>query len=61
MEDGELDILESAADQEESDEFLNNARLSCQVEITSAMHNAVIKIPEVLHNMLEIPLWLRKR
>ncbi|MGB1601662.1 MAG: hypothetical protein ACPIOQ_53525 [Promethearchaeia archaeon] len=37
------------------------ARLSCQVEMTPALDGLVVLLPESMHNMLEIPLWLRKR
>lgn len=47
--------------EDDPDAFLENARLSCQVVLTEKMQNAVITIPEDLHNMLEVPLWLRKR
>eukprot|EP00470_Lotharella_oceanica_P008925 CAMPEP_0170197396 /NCGR_PEP_ID=MMETSP0040_2-20121228/66297_1 /TAXON_ID=641309 /ORGANISM="Lotharella oceanica, Strain CCMP622" /LENGTH=133 /DNA_ID=CAMNT_0010447055 /DNA_START=204 /DNA_END=605 /DNA_ORIENTATION=- len=64
-EENEIDMLESAAAQEESPEeqedFLKNARLACQVEVTSEMDGARLVLPEDTRNMLEVPLWMRER
>eukprot|EP00465_Bigelowiella_longifila_P006431 CAMPEP_0185255952 /NCGR_PEP_ID=MMETSP1359-20130426/5020_1 /TAXON_ID=552665 /ORGANISM="Bigelowiella longifila, Strain CCMP242" /LENGTH=133 /DNA_ID=CAMNT_0027840213 /DNA_START=223 /DNA_END=624 /DNA_ORIENTATION=- len=61
----ELDMLETAADQEETEEskneYLRNARLACQVEIFPEMDGASIVLPESTTNMLEVPLWMRMR
>eukprot|EP00466_Bigelowiella_natans_P008414 jgi/Bigna1/146787/aug1.121_g21495 len=65
LEENELDMLESAADQEETEdaknEFLRNARLACQIEISPEMDGASIVLPENATNMLEVPLWMRAR
>uniref|UniRef100_A0A7S3ZF78 2Fe-2S ferredoxin-type domain-containing protein n=1 Tax=Lotharella globosa TaxID=91324 RepID=A0A7S3ZF78_9EUKA len=64
-EENEIDMLESAAAQEESpeeqDAFLKKARLACQVEVTAEMDGARLVLPEDTRNMLEVPLWMRER
>ena len=71
-EEDEEDMLASAAaqeaddgDTEAEDAFLERSRLSCQIPLaTSAalLDGAEILIPDCTPvNMLEIPLWLRKR
>ena len=62
MEEDEEDMLDSAANQQdEPEDFLEHARLGCQIELTAAMDGMVVQVPELMTNMMEIPLWLRSR
>ena len=40
---------------------VRGARLACQIEMTRELDGFVVLLPETMHNMLEIPLWLRNR
>ena len=69
----EEDMLSTAALQEHDgdaaaqEQYIETSRLSCQLQMTAAAEalaqpGAVISIPDCTPpNMLEIPLWLRKR
>jgi ferredoxin len=64
--DDELDMLDSAVVQDAKAmgsevEEVPGARLACQIEITGEMDGIEVVLPESMHNMLEIPLWLRNR
>jgi hypothetical protein len=36
-------------------------RLACQLTITSELNGMHVGVPSSSHNMLEVPLWMRKR
>ena len=38
-----------------------SARLACQIELTKELDGLLVVLPESMHNILEIPLWLRNR
>eukprot|EP00656_Telonema_subtile_P017223 TRINITY_DN19204_c0_g1_i1.p1 TRINITY_DN19204_c0_g1~~TRINITY_DN19204_c0_g1_i1.p1 ORF type:complete len:147 (+),score=38.76 TRINITY_DN19204_c0_g1_i1:205-645(+) len=62
QQDDELDMLESAAAQEEEQEdFLQNARLCCQIKVSKEMGGMQVRVPDMGPNMLEVPLWMRNR
>ena len=37
------------------------ARLACQIELREELDGILVVLPESMHNMLEIPLWMRNR
>jgi 2Fe-2S ferredoxin len=58
----EEDMLDSASNQQDDpDGYLENSRLGCQIKLTSEMDGMEIMVPEIMTNMMEIPLWLRNR
>eukprot|EP00746_Dinoflagellata_sp_MGD_P018343 gnl/MRDRNA2_/MRDRNA2_142533_c0_seq1.p1 gnl/MRDRNA2_/MRDRNA2_142533_c0~~gnl/MRDRNA2_/MRDRNA2_142533_c0_seq1.p1 ORF type:complete len:195 (+),score=28.19 gnl/MRDRNA2_/MRDRNA2_142533_c0_seq1:76-660(+) len=63
--DPELDMLESANDQAsakgEGLEGMDRSRLSCQIDLCAALDGLEITLPEDVINVMEVPLWLRRR
>ena len=64
--DDETEMLEQAADQEDDEEEAEDymaprSRLSCQLRLGPEHQGLVVRLPELLINMMEIPLWMRKR
>jgi hypothetical protein len=37
------------------------ARLACQLAMTPELNGMHVSVPGSSHNMLEVPLWMRKR
>lgn len=43
------------------EEFLDGARLSCQITLTPSMNGLRVRLVGVGPNMMEVPLWMRNR
>ena len=41
--------------------YLDGARLSCQLELSAATDGIVLRVPESMYNLIEIPLHMRPR
>jgi ferredoxin len=41
--------------------YLDGARLSCQLELTAETDGIVLRVPESMYNLIEIPLHMRPR
>ena len=41
--------------------YLDGSRLSCQLELCAALDGMVVRVPESMYNLIEIPLHMRPR
>ena len=49
-------------DEEKAEDYMApRSRLSCQLRLGPEHQGLVVRLPELLINMMEIPLWMRKR
>ena len=53
-------VRDSREGKEEEEKAVVNVLLSCFYP-TAQLDGIVVTLPESMHNMLEIPLWLRNR
>lgn len=57
----ETDTVERKEREESEEEFLDGARLSCQISLTEELDGLTVHLVGVGPNMMEVPLWLRGR
>jgi hypothetical protein len=43
------------------DAYVDASRLGCQIVVTEEMDGMVVTLPESVHNIMELPLFMRKR